>query len=380
MKIALIGPVYPYRGGIAHYTAMLYHALSKRGHDVLMVSFKRQYPRWLYPGRSDKDPSRKPLLIENAHHWIDSLNPLTWLSTFWRIRCYRPDILIIQWWSTFWAPFLLTFLCLYRSLIPLSPVVAFCHNIMPHESHWWDRLLTKMVLRLPTHYFVHSSQDKQHLIELIPAARHTVIVVEFPPYEDIVSNRFTRSEARALLGLDPDRPVLLFFGLVRPYKGLMCLLEAVSQARRYIPVHLLIVGEFWENKAKYLQKIDALGLSPCVTIVDRYIPDEEIDLYFKAANVLVLPYLQTSHSAVLQIAFAAGLPVIASEVGGLRESVKNGVNGLLVKPGDSISLAQAILRYFGENLEDNLRSNISKMPKSDQWARIVSWIEGVLSS
>lgn len=378
MRIVLIGPVYPYRGGIAHYTTMLYRALARRGHDVLMISFKRQYPRWLYPGRGDKDPSKKPLVVESVLYWIDSLNPITWLFTFWRVRSYKPDVLIIQWWSTFWAPFLLTFLSLYRFLVPLSPVIAFCHNIIPHENHWWDRILTKMVLYLPTHYFVHSIQDKMHLLELVPNAKHNVIVTEFPSYGDVVSGKFTRSEARTLLGLDPNLPVLLFFGFVRPYKGLMCLLQALSQVRHHIPIHLLIVGEFWEKKDKYLLEIQKMGLSPYVTIIDRYIPNEEIDLYFKAANVLVLPYLQTSHSAVLQIAFALGLPVIASDVGGLRESVKDGINGLLVKPGDSTSLAQAILNYFNKNLEESMRSNILKMLNTDQWDRIASWIEGFL--
>ncbi|MGB9898056.1 glycosyltransferase, partial [Thermanaerothrix sp.] len=296
---------------------------------------------------------------------------------FWRIRRYKPDVVIIQWWSTFWAPFFITFLCLYRSEFPLSPVAVFCHNVMPHESHWWDRLLTKVVLFLPTHYLVHSTQDELRLVELIPRAKHAITVVEFPPYEDVVSGPFTRAEARALLGLDLECPVLLFFGLVRPYKGLMHLIQAVNQVRRHNAVHLLVVGEFWEDKRKYLREIEKMGLSSCVTIVDRYIPNEEIGIYFSAANVLILPYLQTSHSAVLQIAFAMGLPVIASEVGGLRESIEDGANGLLVRPGDSFSLAYAILRYLREGLEEKMRSSILTRQSSDKWANIIFLIENI---
>ncbi len=375
MKVALVGPVYPYRGGIAHYTTMLYRALRERGHDVLMVSFQRQYPSWLYPGKSDKDPSKKPLIVEDAYYWIDSLNPITWLIAFWRVRRYKPDVLIMQWWSTFWTCFFITFLFLYRHEFPLSPVIVFCHNVVPHEDHWWDRLLTKMALSLPTHYLVHSTQDKMRLVELVPRAKHAVTVVEFPPYKDIVLGTFTKAEARALLGLDPECPVLLFWGIVRPYKGLIHLIQAVSQIQHHTKVHLLIAGEFWEDKSKYLREIEKMGLSSRVTIVDKYIPNEEIGIYFSAANVLILPYLQTSHSAVLQIAFEMGLPVIASDVGGLRESIEDGVNGLLVKAGDSSSLAHAILRYLCEGLEEKMRFSILTKRNPDRWANIISIIE-----
>jgi glycosyltransferase involved in cell wall biosynthesis len=348
---------------------MLYRALREQGHDVLMVSFKRQYPRWFYPGRSDKDPSKKPLIVEDAKYWIDSLNPITWMLTLWRVWCYKPDILTVQWWTTFWAPFFITFLYGYRCVLPLSPIAVFCHNIVPHESRWWDILLTRLALSLPTHYFVHSAQDKLHLVKLIPRSEHTVAVVEFPPYKGIVPNKLARAEARALLGLDTERSVLLFFGIVRPYKGLMHLIQAISFLPNRNAIHLLIVGEFWEDKRKYLREIEKLGLSTQVTIIDRYIPNEEISLYFSAANVLVLPYLQTSHSAVLQIAFEMGLPVIASNVGGLRESIEDGVNGLLVKPGDSIGLAQAIHKYLEEGLEDKFRLRILNKTQCESCAK-----------
>lgn len=373
MRVALIGPVYPYRGGIAHYTAELYWALRKRLHEVLIVSFKRQYPSWLYPGGNDKDPSQKPLIAEEAHYWIDSVDPITWITTFQRIRRYRPDLLIVQWWTTFLAPCFITLLYLYRRACPFSPVLALCHNVLPHEAHWWDSILTKAVLSLATHHVVHSREDKTRLLTLLPHA--TIRVLRFPPYHSFAALRCERAQARHLLGLDQERPVLLFFGFVRPYKGLEYLIRAVHRVTRQIPVHLLIVGEFWEGKQRYVQQIEEMGLSPYVTIVDRYVRNEEIGLYFGAANVVVLPYLETSQSAVLELAFEMGVPVIASDVGGLRESVRDGVDGLLVKPGDSTSLACAILRYLREALESEMRRHILERQKVDQWESIVDEIE-----
>ncbi len=373
MKFVLVGPVYPYRGGIAHYTTMLCRALREHGHEVLMVSFKRQYPRWLYPGGSDKDPSESPFIIKEAYYWIDSVNPFTWLTTLWRIRQYRPDLLVVQWWTTFLAPCFLTLLYLYRRVSSGSPILAFCHNVLPHEARWWDSILTKVVLSLPTHHIVHSQEEKNRLLRLVPYA--VVRVVEFPPYHAFASLIRERAQARYMLGLDQECPVLLFFGFVRPYKGLEYLIRAVHHVRRYIPIHLLIVGEFWENKQRYLRQIEEMGLSQYVTIVDRYVRNEEIGIYFGAANVVVLPYLETSQSAVLKIAFAMGVPVIASDVGGLRESVRDGVNGLLVRPGDSASLAYAILRYFRDGLEPKMRQHILEGQGVDLWEKIVADIE-----
>lgn len=376
MRIALIGPIYPYRGGIAHYTAELHQALREHNHEVLMISFKRQYPKWLYPGRSDKDPSEKAFAVKDAHYWIDSINPITWLTTLRRIQQYKPDLLVVQWWTTFWAPCFLALLYLYRRLSPHSTILNLCHNVLPHEGHWWDFALAKAVLSLPTHHIVHSLEDKRRLLSLVPNAR--VYVVEFPPYNNFASLRCERSRARGLLGLDQECFVLLFFGFVRPYKGLEYLIRALHHAVGQVKcLHLLIVGEFWEDRHKYIKLIEELGLTSRVTIIDRYVRNEEIGVYFGAADAVVLPYLETSQSAVVQIAFAMGVPVIASDVGGLRESIRNGVTGLLVKPGDSIALAHAILRYIRDGLEFNMRQHITERQEADRWGSILAKIEAL---
>ena len=342
MKVALVGPVYPYRGGIAHYTTMLYRALREQGHEVLMVSFKRQYPRWLYPGRSDKDPSKKPLIVEDAKYWIDSLNPITWLTTFWRVRGYRPDVLVLQWWTTFWAPAWFTLGVLNR-LFLRRPLVVICHNVLPHEVRWWDPWLARMVLRWGTRFIVQSEDERQRLLLLLPRAQATV--VPLPVFDMFVSERVPKEEARRRLGLPLNVPVLLFFGIVREYKGLKDVLAALPEVRtRLGEVVLVVAGEFWEDKRPYLEMIERLGIGDAVIIEDRYIPNEEVGLYFSAADMLVAPYRQVTGSGAMQMARGFGIPTI---------TIPTSASGNLVHPDGyaystpaNIDLLIEVVRFF----------------------------------
>ncbi|RMF29858.1 MAG: glycosyltransferase, partial [Chloroflexi bacterium] len=318
MRFVLIGPVYPYRGGIAHYTTMLYRALREGGHQVLLISFKRQYPRWLFPGRSDRDPSRKPLRAEGTQHWVDSLNPITWLVTFLRIRRYRPDAIILQWWTTFWAPAWFVFGVLNRLLLR-RPLLYICHNVLPHEAKPWDRWLTRLVLRWGTRFIVQSETERARLAALMPGAQSTV--VPHPVYDMFADGRIAKEDARERLGLPQDVPVLLFFGIVREYKGLRDLLKAMPKVRaRLGEVKLVIAGEFWENKESYLGLIEGLGIRDSVVIEDRYIPNEEVALYFSAADVLVAPHRRMTGSGAVQMARGFGVPVIGLSSPRIREA------------------------------------------------------------
>jgi len=309
VRLALIGPVYPYRGGIAHYTTALYKALRERGHDLLLVSFSRQYPQRLFPGKSDRDPSRNPLKVEEARYWLDSLNPLTWLRTFARIRRTRPEIMVMQWWTTFWAPAWLALGVLNR-LFLRSPIVYFCHNVLPHEARWWDTWIARVTLRWATLLLVQSAEEEARLRALLPRAE--IRVVPLPVFDMFSNFRIPKDEARRHLGLPADALVLLTFGIVRQYKGLRTLLEAVPRIRAAASrdVVLLVAGEFWEDKRPYLDLIERLQIGDSVRVDDRYIPDEEVPAYFCAADALAAPYRQVTGSAVTRIADSFGLPVI----------------------------------------------------------------------
>ena len=376
MRFVLIGPVYPYRGGIAHYTTMLCRALREREHEVLLVSFKRQYPRWLFPGQSDRDPSKRPLRVQGAQYWIDSLNPLTWLATFWRIRRYQPDAIILQWWTTFWAPVWFMLGTLNRILLR-RPLVIICHNVLPHETHWWDPWLARLMLHLGTQFIVQSPEERERLVTLVPSAQ--VAVVPHPVYDMFADERISKNEARSRLMLSPDTPVLLFFGIVREYKGLRDILTALPEIQaRLKKVILVVAGEFWDDKRPYLRMIEQSGTRDSVIIEDRYIPNEEVALYFSAADVLVAPYRQATGSGVVQMARGLGVPVITTDVCGAgSNAVIDGETGFVVPPGDPKSLADAVVRFFRTDCHLWMGGQAACSEEPLSWACIADLAAGV---
>jgi len=377
MKLVLVGPVYPYRGGIAHYTTMLYQAMHKQHHDVLLVSFKRQYPHWLFPGRSDRDPSEKPLKVEGACYWIDSLNPLTWLNTFWRISRYQPDAIILQWWTSFWAPVWYTLGILNRFFLR-RPLVVICHNVLPHEARWWDTLLAQIVLRWGDRFVVQSAEEKRRLESLIPGAQ--IAVVPHPMYDMFAGEKIPKEEARKQLGLPLETPVLLFFGIVRQYKGLRDILVTLPDIQaRLGRVILLVAGEFWENKQSYIELIERLGIGDFVVLEDRYIPNEEVALYFSAADVLIAPYRQATGSGVVQMAHGLGVPVITTHVCESETGPKAIIDGetcLVIPPGDSGSLVDAISRFFQTDCQSRIGEQLTCGERLSSWDCVVERVVG----
>ncbi|MFX1411391.1 MAG: glycosyltransferase [Promethearchaeota archaeon] len=373
VRSVLIGPVYPYRGGIAHYTTMLYRALRERGHEVLLVSFKRQYPQWLFPGPSDKDPSQKPLSVDDARYWIDSLNPITWLATFWRIYRYQPDVVVLQWWINFWAPVWFVIGGLLR-LFLWRPLVILCHNVLPHEARWWDSWLARLVLCLGTRFIVQSPEEENQLRALVPDAQ--VVVVPHPVYDMFADERVTKEEARAALGLPVGMPVLLFFGIVREYKGLQDVLAALPKVQTQLGrVILVVAGEFWDEKGPYLEMVEQLGIGDSVIIEDRYIPNEAVALYFSAADVLVAPYRRVTGSGAIQMAWGLEVPVITTTVcEGLPEAIASGQAGCVVPPGDSRALAKAISSFFQAGCQTDIAEQIARDQDRFSWGHIADLI------
>ena len=369
-RYCLIGPTYPYRGGIAHYTTLLAQHL-REAHEVLLLSFSRQYPAWLFPGKSDKDPSKRPLQTE-AHYTLDPLNPVTWRHTLRQIRQWQPDVVIIPWWHPYFAPVWLGLGRGIRRLKPRPKLIFICHNVRPHEqgrlSQWLLPTVLKSVLGQGDRFIVHSQADKAILQSYLPQAQ--IRVSPLPSYAAL--GKIPAGELPVVL--PGDRPLMLFCGLVRPYKGLDVLLEAMALLTR--PIHLLIAGEFWQGSlADYQAQLERLNLTTCVTIIDDYLPDELLAACIDRANVVVLPYRSATQSAVVQTAFGRGKPVITTNVGGLAEAVEDGLTGLVIPPEKPQVLAEAIMHYFDHNLENVFSENIVKRSGRFAWQSLINEIE-----
>lgn len=362
MNITLVGPVYPYRGGIAHYTAQLARSLAALGHSTRVISFRRQYPAWLYPGDSDKDPSQQPMRTD-AEYLLDPLYPWTWCSAARYILSGQPDLVVIQWWTTFWAiPFAFLSSFLRRKGLMVIYVI---HNVLPHETRPWDAWLARLALRAAQGFVAQTNREKERLLALVPNA--VVNVCPLPAYALFSKDMLSKLEARKRLKLPEKQAVLLFFGIVRPYKGLRYLIEAIALLRDAgkSPI-LLVAGDFWEDLSIYTAQIEQLKLGEQIRLDDRYIPDEEAAVMFAAADMLVAPYIEGTQSAAAGMAMGCGLPMVVTEVvaEGIAENNKKTVR--VVPPRNPASLAEAISQFLENPPEIN-----SEPDYTDGWTQLV---------
>ena len=284
MKIAVIGPTYPYKGGISHYNSLLCNALAKR-HDVFLISFKRQYPKLLFPGKDQKDFSSNIRANVPQKRILDSINPFSWLEVVAKVKNDKPDLLIMYWWTPFWTLPFSIISKLVRTLTK-TKVLFLCHNVIPHEKTKIDNFLTKRTLKNGSFFITHSKKDLEELIKLLPGANGKIGF--HPTYDVFNMGALSKKYAQRMVGVNGN--ILLFFGYVRKYKGLIHLINAMPLILKKIDVKLLIVGEFWNDKDDYVEKIKSLGIEDKVVIVDKYVPDNEIGKYFFSSLILVLPY------------------------------------------------------------------------------------------
>jgi glycosyltransferase involved in cell wall biosynthesis len=371
MRICLIGPSYPFRGGLAHYTTLLYRHLRKR-HQVSFYAFKRQYPKWLFPGKTDRDTSEAPLQESEVQNILDSINPLTWLYTCRQITQNSPELVIMPWWTSFWTPHFWIITTLIKRFSS-AKILFICHNVVDHEAHIFSRICSRIALRNGDYFIVHSQSDGKRLSTLMPSA---LITHAFHPLYDFFSSRMLApTEAKAKLGLHGE--TILFFGFIRSYKGLEDLLHALPLILRHRRITLLIVGEFWEGKKAAVELIQALNIEEAVQVIDRYVPNEEVGLYFSAADLVVLPYVSGTGSGIVQIAYGLERPVVATRVGSLPEVVEDGRTGYLVNPRDPKALADAVIRFFVEDKKNEFVKNIQCMKARFSWEHLVDTISAL---
>jgi len=369
MKISIIGPSYPFKGGISHYTTLLYRDIRKK-HETRFYAFKRQYPQWLFPGRTDTDRSSDPIREEGVENILDSLNPLTWLEVFLKIKRDNPRLVIFPWWVSYWAPQFWTIATLIRRFTR-AKILFICHNVIEHESNKVNRLCTELVLRKGDYFIAHSADDLKNLRRIKPDANAKQSF--HPTYEVFHSRSISKKEARRLLEINGN--TILFFGFIRPYKGLSYLIEAMPRIIEQVDVRALVIGEFWEGEEKYREQIKKLGLEGKIRIFNKYIPNEEVELYFAASDLVVLPYVSATGSGIVQAAFGCNKPVVTTKVGCLPEVIDDGRTGYLVPPRDSRAIADAVVSFYAEEKEEEFRQNILKQRETFSWDRLVETIE-----
>jgi len=371
MRVALLGPTYPHRGGIAHYTTLLAHAIAARQDADLVsfVSFRRLYPGFLFPGTTQFDASDEALRppIDPAPI-LDSIQPFTWGAAGRRLRDASPDVLVVPWWHPFFGPSLGVAARAARPKGRRGPKRIFlCHNVEPHEPSPLDRSLAGYGLGAADAFLVHARAEAARLAAR--AKGRPVRVHPHPTYEVFSAKAPSREGARAAVGARGR--TILFFGYVRPYKGLADLLDALRRARPDAWDTLLVVGEFYEPRERYAAALADPALRGKVTVVDRYVANEEVATYFAAADVVALPYRSATGSGIAQVAYGAGVPVVATRTGGLEDVVEDGVTGLLVPPGDPAALARALERYFDEEMGGRLREGVARTRARYGWDALV---------
>lgn len=366
MKITILGTAYPYRGGLATFNERLAKQFQDEGHEVKVITFTLQYPSFLFPGKTQytSDPAPAELSITRQ---LNSCNPFNWIKLGKQIRKDAPDLLICSYWMAFFAP-AYGLICRLATQNGKTRCVALVHNMFPHEKSILDKFFAP--------YFVKAQDAFVALSDSVVKDIHTLTAapaVSSPhPIYDHYGDRMSKEEACQALGLDSKLNYMLFFGLVRAYKGLDLLLEAMEKVKDTEPdLRLLIAGEFYEDEAKYRQQIKDLGIEDRVIIRNEFIPDSDLRKYFGAADLIVQPYKSATQSGVTQVAFHFEKPMLVTNVGGLGEIVHHGKMGYAVNP-DSQEIAEAIEDYYMHKRQTAFTKYLIKEKAKYAWDRMTA--------
>lgn len=371
-KIVLIGPVYPYKGGIAHYTSLMYRSLAEK-HDVTMISYKMQYPKLLFK-KEQKDYSNDMFQIENTQFLIHTANPINIWSVGKKIRKMQPDLVIMQWWHPYFAP---CYWLLEKSIGKKIQKMFICHNVFPHERFPMDRKLTKLVMKNGDAFIVHSKSDGEDLLTIKKDAKYRQN--PHPTYNAFKIRNISKAQAREELQESKDARLLLFFGFVREYKGLKHLLNAMQQVKEKLGnVKLLVVGSFGDDKQEYMKLIDEQDIAECVEVIDGYTPDGEVEKYFAASDLVVLPYESATQSGIVQIAYGFEKPVIVTDVGGLPDVVTDQKTGYVVEAKNPKALAAAVIDFYKNEREAELIEGVKQEAYRFSWDRMREAIEELI--
>lgn len=363
LRIALIGPVFPYRGGIAQYTTELSRALHP-GCRLRTISFSRQYPAWLYPGKSDREPGTEDASEPDVEYLLDGINPLTWLSTARSISERGCDLAIINWWTLFWAP---AFAIIAHMLRKRGvPVLFICHNLFDHDSGLIKRALSARLLAPANAYLVHAKALAARLHAMFP---DKPVLTHPHPTHDRFPPVATKLPKRGRLEL-------LFFGFIRPYKGLDTLIDALAKLGDK-EIFLTVVGEPWCPPNELRSSVEASG-APNIELHLDYVDAVQAANFFERADLVVLPYRAATGSAVAAVAYRYERPLLATRVGGLPDVIEEGNTGFLIDPDSPEALAER-LRTLHRSALENMHQNICVYKQRFTWTSLADTLLGFVN-
>ncbi len=364
-KIIILGTAHPFRGGLASYNERLALEFQNEGHNVEIITFTTQYPNFLFPGKSQfsEEPAPSNLRITRK---VSSVNPFNWLKVGRHIRKERPDILIFKYWLPFMGPCFGTIARRVKKN-KHTKIITILDNVIPHENRIGDKQFTNYFLR-PIDGFISMSKSVQNDLATFDALKPR----DFNPHPifDNFGELVSKKEAKSFLNLNPTNRYILFFGIIRDYKGLDLLLDAFAQIKdQDNNLKLLIAGEYYSNEEKYQTQIKSLRLENDVIVVNKFIKDSEVGQYFRACDIVAQPYKNATQSGVTQIAYHFETPILVTNVGGLPEMIPHEKVGYVVEKEPS-EIAAALTNYFTENRAEEFEKNLKEEKKKYLWDKL----------
>jgi len=370
--VKIIGPAYPFRGGLATYNERLANEFLTEGYEVNIETFTLQYPSVLFPGKTQLSPGKAPKGL-NIKRTVNSVNPINWIKVGKRIKKEKPDLVIIKYWLPFMAPCFGTIARQIRKNNH-SKIICIADNIVPHEKRPGDIMLTR--------YFINGingivAQSKSVYNDVFKFTNELPVKLCPHPMFDNFGKILERKEAIKMLGLDPSFRYILFFGFIRDYKGLDLLLKAISDKRfEKTNTRLLVAGEFYTNEEPFMSLIDELGIQDKVILRTNFIADNEVNKYFCASDIIAQPYKHATQSGVTQIGYHFNKSMLVTNVGGLPEIIPHNVIGYVVDPNEK-AIADSLIDFFSSDKKSTFESNILEEKKKFLWSAMTGAIKEV---
>ena len=367
-KVFIIGPAFPLRGGLASFDELFCEALNKEGHQCEIISYSLQYPNFLFPGSTQYHVNGTAPKNITIHTLINSVNPLSWFKTASFIKKQKPDFIIFRFWIPFMGPALGTIARLVKK--QNIKVLAITDNVIPHEKRLGDKQLASYFIK-GCDAFITMSKAVMNDLEKFTNTSHKKYLLH--PLYTAFGDKIPKQEARLKLHLKQDDRVILFFGLIRKYKGLDLLIEAFSLLKANPHNKLLIAGEFYEDKQPYFDLISKYKLEEQIILLNQFIPNDDVKYYFSAADIVALPYRSATQSGVTQVSFHFEVPTLVTNVGGLVEIIPHNVAGYVVEPKPQ-AIASSLEDYFENKKEQAFTEGMKQEKQKYEWSIFVNEI------